>query len=103
MNCKHQAAFETYYLSVPYEFSERDRELLEMAELYENTCEAFDRVVCSARTEHGIAIPTTDVELATINRHARHVRQELRRRYQATYNEFREALRMYRAEHREAI
>jgi len=84
--------FHTEFLCAPREWSEEDRRADAAAEEYESRCEWFDREVCVARNERGIAIPTLPGELGEINRHAMVVRKDVRLRHGVTGKALHEAL-----------
>lgn len=51
----------------------------ELAIRYHLICERFDRAICKARDEHGDARPSSQMQYASINRHAEGLVHELLR------------------------
>lgn len=60
-----------------FQITERELRLRELARQYNERCEAFDQMVCSGKTDNGVAMPATYVELGAVNRNANAVKREL--------------------------
>ena len=72
-----QKEFEKYYMCRPWDRSEKECELSEIAKFYHDTCEIFDRVNCSGfNYDLGISMPVTSEEFCKINKHAHSVKKE---------------------------
>lgn len=61
------------------EYSSADMKLLDLAEEYHRTTEAFDRTVCTGPIQYGDIMPANYQELLLINKHAREVRERIYR------------------------
>jgi hypothetical protein len=74
---------------------ERHRIARELAQEYEETCDLFDRTVCIARNERGVAIPTRPGELGKISAHAIEVKKLITRKaseYGLTWQDIKDAM-----------
>lgn len=71
--------FLTECLGVPYQETETERALRELAVTYIERTEAFDRVVCTEKDKRGAARPGRWGEYQACRAHAIEVRAELER------------------------
>ena len=91
--------FKSFYMGT-WEPSEKDNRLHQIAKQYHEETEAYDKTVCSAVNERGIAIPTNSDEQRSINRNALKVRERLvNQNLDVNSSEIRKAIRTYGAEH----
>ncbi|MDO6426211.1 hypothetical protein Q4489_04265 [Thalassotalea sp. 1_MG-2023] len=68
--------FQQQYLG-EFVISEEEKVLHNLAKQYHEETENYDRIVCSARNERGVAVPVNGWELVNINRNAREVKTRL--------------------------
>ncbi|MBZ7634888.1 hypothetical protein FML11_16530 [Klebsiella oxytoca] len=64
------------YLS-QWRISERDTRLYELATRYHQSCEAYDRMICTGPHCWGLIFPATHEEMGLINKNALRVRKEI--------------------------
>ena len=68
--------FEENYIQ-KFEISEREKQLMDLAKDYHDSCDAYDDRICSGKNEYGESTPRTNVEFQLINQNASQVRKRV--------------------------
>lgn len=61
--------FKRLYLG-EFTWSEKDQKLYDIGKYYHETCETYDRKICTGPIKHGSVQPGRHYELVDINKHA---------------------------------
>lgn len=90
--------FQRHILGQPWQPTKKDILLDELAQLYEDHCEAFDRRVCTGPIKNGRILPANGREAGIINRNAMTFRATFLKHHPGvSVKEFQEALRRHYA------
>jgi hypothetical protein len=82
-----------------FEISKKERVLYELSQWYHETCETFDRTICSGPIVDGSIRPVDGFELGIINRNALKAKKECIKsagRYDITKEEMVKAIQNYK-------
>lgn len=68
--------FEKNYIQ-KFEVSEREKQLMGLAQEYNNSCDAYDDRICSGKNGYGESVPRTNAEFQMVNANAAQVRKRV--------------------------
>jgi len=71
-----KSSFENQYLN-DFVLSDEDKLLQALAKNYHDETESYDLLICSAKNERGVAVPTSNWEFSQINKNAIEVMKRL--------------------------
>lgn len=68
--------FEKNYIQ-KFEISEREKQLMGLAQEYHGSCNSYDNRICSGKNEYGESMPRTNAEFQMVNTNAAQVRKRV--------------------------